>query len=143
MEETNHPSIGCETARTEAYADFSDLSVPGRNPLRFCILKVPLTPTATNRYTPRARARAAGIAPPFHETYDLFFTASLDGGATFSAPVRITSQSSKPLPKHASRFWPGADYMFSSAASDGTFHLLWPDARTGIFQLYTSVVRLR
>lgn len=78
----------------------------------------------------------------FNETYDLFFTASLDGGDTFTPATRITAASSNPIPKHAGRFWPGQDYMLSAAASDGLFHLLWPDARTGIFQLYTRSVRV-
>jgi hypothetical protein len=78
----------------------------------------------------------------FNETYDLFFTASLDGGETFLPPVKMTSQPSKPISKHASRFMPGTDYMLAAAAPDGSFHLLWPDARTGIFQLYTRSMRV-
>lgn len=78
----------------------------------------------------------------FNEIYDLYFTASLDGGDTFLEPVRISSQSSNPRPKHASRFWPGQDYMLTTASTDGTFHLLWPDARSGVFQLYARAVRV-
>jgi hypothetical protein len=68
--------------------------------------------------------------------------ASIDGAQTFPAPVRITRQSSRPNPKHASRFWPGTDYMLAAAAKDGVFHLAWPDARTGTFQLYATSVRV-
>jgi hypothetical protein len=57
--------------------------------------------------------------------------------------VRVTSRSSTPRPKHAGRFLPGFDYMKNAASPDGTFHLLWPDARSGTFQLYTSAVRVR
>jgi hypothetical protein len=78
----------------------------------------------------------------FDETYDLLFTVSLDAGETFLSPVMMTSRPSKPLSKHASRFMPGTDYMLAAAAPDGAFHLLWPDARTGIFQLYTRAVRV-
>lgn len=78
----------------------------------------------------------------FNESDDLFFAASLDGGDTFQAPIRITSRSGNPVSKHAGRFAPGQDYMLSEAAGDGTFHLLWPDARSGIFQLYASAVRV-
>ncbi len=78
----------------------------------------------------------------FNETYDLFFTASLDGGHTFLVPMKITSRSSNPQSKDASRFWPGTDYMLTAGAGDGTFHLLWPDARTGIYQLYACAVRV-
>jgi hypothetical protein len=95
--------------------------------------------------------RSIGPTPPqkqgdhvvvnFNETYDVFFSASLDGGETFLAPVRITSRSSKPQGR-VLRFWPGHDYILTAAASDGTFHLLWPDARTGLFQLYARAVRV-
>jgi photosystem II stability/assembly factor-like uncharacterized protein len=78
----------------------------------------------------------------FDDTFDVFFTASADGNA-FAAPVRVTSRSSTPRPKHAGRFLPGFDYMKNAASPDGTFHLLWPDARSGTFQLYTSAVRVR
>jgi hypothetical protein len=77
----------------------------------------------------------------FNETYDLFFTASLDGGETFRAPVRISTQSSNPAGRVV-RFFPGQDYMLTETASDGTFHLLWPDARSGTFQLYARAVRI-
>jgi len=78
----------------------------------------------------------------FNEIDDLFFAASLDGDV-FLPPVRIASQSSRPRSKHASRFLPGFDYMLNAAAADGAFHLLWPDARSGVFQLYASTVRVR
>lgn len=75
-----------------------------------------------------------------NETYDLFFTASFDGGDHFLPPARISSQSSRPGP--VDRFFPGEDYMLTAAAPDGTFHLLWPDARSGVSQLYTAAVRI-
>jgi hypothetical protein len=78
----------------------------------------------------------------FNETYDLFFTASLDGGRTFLTPVKVSSQSSRPAGE-VGRFFPGQDYMLTDAAVDGTFHLLWPDARTGVFQLLTAPVRIK
>lgn len=77
----------------------------------------------------------------FNETYDLFFTASLDGGDTFLTPIKISSRPSRPEGR-VDRFYPGQDYMLTSAAADGTFHLLWPDARTGVSQLYTAAVRV-
>lgn len=78
----------------------------------------------------------------FNETYDLLFTTSTDGGRTFLPPVRISTVSSKPKSRHASRFMPGTDYMLASPSPNGAFHLLWPDARSGIFQLYTRTVQL-
>jgi hypothetical protein len=97
----------------------------------------------TIRPTPQENYRVGDrIAWNFNEQYDLLFAASLDGGESFLPPVRITRQSSNPRSRHASRFFPGEDYMLAAAAGDGTFHLLWPDARTGVFQLYTCAVRV-
>jgi BNR repeat-like domain len=92
--------------------------------------------------------------------YDQYFAASLDGGATFLPPVRVSSESS-PLPgagnlapnplvlpaKEGFRValstvatrWPfGGDYMGLAPAPGGIFHLLWADNRSGTFQLHTS-----
>jgi hypothetical protein len=94
----------------------------------------------------------------FHE----YFTASLDGGRTFLAPVRISSAPSTPrgagnmnfgvlggrhketsyiqLVSAASRWRGGGDYMGLAADKDGTFHLFWADARSGTFQIYSASV---
>jgi len=79
----------------------------------------------------------------YHETYDLRFIASVDGGESFLKPARVSSQTSKPKSGHAGRFFPGSDYMFMDSAGDGAFHPLWPDSRTGIFQLHTAKVTIK
>lgn len=62
--------------------------------------------------------------------FDIYFAASTDGGLTFSTPTRIT-----PLtcgePTAVQPREPGGDQVWGDTASDGAFHLVWPDARTG------------
>lgn len=103
---------------------------------------------------------------PGTDLYDAWFTASLDGGATFLPAVRLSSASSDPLGTGNQRPSPGAmwsrrtkvtrvfflnplnryphggDYAGLAAAADGAFHPLWPDSRTGTFQAWTSRVAL-
>lgn len=100
--------------------------------------------------------------------YDEMFAASLDGGATFSAPVRISAASSPfdaPGNLDASPIstpsqggvrlfvsmvgnrWPaGGDYQGLVAAADGegggSFHPFWADARSGTFQILSARVRV-
>lgn len=59
--------------------------------------------------------------------FDLYFTASTDGGATFAAPVRVSSETSKEPPKQPRT--PGQDQVYGDAAPDGSFRLVWTDAR--------------
>ena len=103
---------------------------------------------------------------PGTDLYDAWFTASLDGGATFLPAVRLSSASSDPLGAGNQRPSPGAmwyrrtkvirvfflnplnryphggDYAGLAAAADGSFHPLWPDSRTGTFQAWTTRVTL-
>jgi hypothetical protein len=37
----------------------------------------------------------------------------------------------------------GGDYSGLAATSDGLFHVVWSDARSGIYQLRTSTVNVR
>jgi hypothetical protein len=78
--------------------------------------------------------------------YDLYFSASVDGGATFLQPTRVSDHSSCPDSlRNGSTFdrWPrGGDYHGLAATSDGTFHALWPDARSGVFQTMTATLRV-
>jgi hypothetical protein len=96
-------------------------------------------------------------------SYDVYFTASVDGGETFIAPAKVTSVSSKPasdinarpVPLSArggesslgvsfisaySRYMHAGDYMGLTADVQGTFHLFWADARDGSYQIYSSRV---
>lgn len=78
--------------------------------------------------------------------YAPYISLSIDGGASFRKPIRLSDKISCPnLQKSgiASSRWPvGGDYFGLAAAADGTFHLLWPDARNGTFELWTSSVKM-
>lgn len=75
---------------------------------------------------------------------EIFFAASLDGGATFLPEVRVSSEKSCPAaPKNvevALRYPAGGEYMGLATAPDGTFRLLWSDSRSGIYRLRTATV---
>ena len=74
--------------------------------------------------------------------HEIYFAASLDGGKTFLPEVKISTQRSCPAaPKNvttALRFPAGGEYMGLDTAPDGSFQLLWSDARNGVYQLYTA-----
>ncbi len=96
--------------------------------------------------------------------WDIRFTASLDGGDTWSPNVRVSEQANNFDSKNA---WPitsvpprisspggpasidlwvnqmmviGGDTTGLAADSTGAFHVAWADNRTGILQLWTSSV---
>ena len=82
--------------------------------------------------------------------FDVYFTASLDGGKTFLPEVRVSSATSCPdTPQNRGVFDPGTtfgagvDYSGLAATSDGVFHVVWSDARSGIYQLRTASVTVR
>jgi len=78
--------------------------------------------------------------------YAPFVAASSDGGRTFSAPVRVAAERSCPdgdrLAFPGQRWPTGGDYFGFAAAADGRFHLVWPDARAGLFELRTAAVEV-
>lgn len=101
--------------------------------------------------------------------YDQYFAASLDGGESFSAPVRVSDTTSSRLgngnltmqamfsesaiykggPETRVSFisgvsrWPaGGDYMGLDVDINGVFHPFWADARTGTYQIQTAAVRV-
>jgi len=78
---------------------------------------------------------------------DTYFTASLDSGKTFLPEVKVSNATSCPnTPQNKGAFqWfdAGGDYSGLAATSDGIFHLVWSDARTGIYQLRTATVRVK
>ena len=99
------------------------------------------------------------------DTYHVYFSASTDGGETWSAPARLSSEAStpfaagniRPVPFQTSQTaggvrlslfsafgrWPnGGDYMGLTADADGVFHPFWADARSGTFEIYTSRVEV-
>jgi BNR repeat-like domain len=79
--------------------------------------------------------------------HEIYFTASLDGGRTFLPEVRVSTEKSCPAePKNvatALRFPAGGEYMGLDSAPDGSFQLLWSDARSGVYQLRTATVRTK
>lgn len=78
--------------------------------------------------------------------FDVYFAASLDSGKTFLPEVRVSSATSCPdTPQDkgafdAGTFGAGGDYSGLAATPDGVFHVVWSDARTGIYQLRTATV---
>ena len=81
---------------------------------------------------------------PSGDCYAPYLAASTDGGATFSRPVRVATAMSCPdasrTGQAGTRFRTGGDYFGLVGAVDGRFHVLWPDARDGIFRLRTTTV---
>jgi len=107
------------------------------------------------------------------DDYNVYFAASEDGGKSFLPSVKLSSEVShrkgagnmrlaptawKPpavlrtgkdtsarltLLSPMSRYAAGGDYIGLAAGIDGTFHPLWPDSRSGTFQVYTTQVRLQ
>src|SRR5262249_61838312 len=68
---------------------------------------------------------------PGDAAWDLYVTASLDGGDSFATPVPVLGQSYRTDTKHTPR-WPyGTDYLSMATPPDGSFHLLWIDSRGG------------
>lgn len=96
--------------------------------------------------------------------FNAYFTASLDGGDTFLPAVKVSSAPSDhdgpgnvalspgvstyngklhlSFTSAASRWPAGGDYIGLAADRTGAFWPLWPDARTGTFQLYTAKLQV-
>lgn len=84
---------------------------------------------------------------PYPSCYDVFFSASLDGGRTFLAEVPISTGRScvnMDINGATARAWPnGGDYYGMVAISDNEFRLLWPEARDAIYGLLTATVAVQ
>lgn len=80
---------------------------------------------------------------PERACQDFYFTASIDHGRTFAAPVRVSSQTSCPQSAEngrAGRSWAfGGDYTSIAPYGEG-FYLVWADSRAGRFALRRAVV---
>lgn len=99
--------------------------------------------------------------------YHVYFSASVDGGATFLPPERVSSEMSRPIRSGnltvtplffttptdsgstrlvflsaAGRWGNGGDYGGMTASADEAFHPFWADARTGTFQAWSARVRV-
>jgi hypothetical protein len=100
------------------------------------------------------------------DAYDVYFAASVNGGESFLPAVRVSSQTSGPVglgnlrpalhPARSkgdtlvldfltaySRWRDAGDYIGLTSSASGAFHAVWPDARTGTFQLQTSRLELQ
>lgn len=74
--------------------------------------------------------------------WELFFSASADGGTTFAAPVPVLETPSRTDPKMG--FWIyGGDYLSLAASADGVFHPLWVDTRDGKAEIQTARVEVQ
>jgi hypothetical protein len=97
--------------------------------------------------------------------YHEYFTASVDGGATFLPEVRVSTEASLPagpgnltltpsdfrtadswrinLLNAAGRWGNGGDYMGLTTDAAGIFHPFWADSRSGTFQIWTARVEVK
>jgi hypothetical protein len=74
--------------------------------------------------------------------WDLYFTASTDGGTTFAAPVPVLKTPSRTDPKMG--FWTyGGDYLSLAASPDGAFHPLWVDTRDSKGEIQTARIEVQ
>ncbi len=64
---------------------------------------------------------------PDFSTFDLYSAVSIDGGVSFTAPLRVSPETSTAPPSEARV--PGQDQVYADAAADGSFRLVWTDAR--------------
>lgn len=101
---------------------------------------------ATNRVGVVAVAWHDRGGDPDGECQNVLFTASRDGGESFLAPVRVSSEASCPDMgdnRWVANSWPmGGDYSSLVARPDGDFLLVWADSRTGRFALRYAVLRV-
>lgn len=112
--------------------------------------------TVANRTMPAVAVNGAGtvmvawIDGRHHEgdCWDVYAAASLDGGAIFLPERRLTPETTCPAgPGNgngaaAQRWRWGGDYIGLDADAEGTFHVVWADSRTDVYQLYTRRVRV-
>jgi hypothetical protein len=69
------------------------------------------------------------------------FRASLDGGATWLASTRVSSEPNRLT--SSDRHLNGGDTAGLAADADGRFHLVWIDNRTGVAQAWAATVDVR
>jgi len=73
------------------------------------------------------------------------FSASLDGGATFTPPARVSVSAcgTSPADEIAGRMMPTyGDYFGLVTTPDGRFRAVWPEMRDGHSVLLTAIVEV-
>ncbi len=131
-------------------------------------------PASASQFLPAIAVNESGVvgvmwldtrASAADDAYDVFYSASLDGGETFLPAVRVSSETSRPAGpgnmrpglgrlRYAgdtlimdflsgySRWRDVGDYIGLTADAKGVFHPVWPDSRNGTFQLQTARIEL-
>jgi len=72
--------------------------------------------------------------------FDVYFTASLDGGDTFLPPQRVSSKTSCPTPALSGSG--GSDYYGMVSDDRGRFKFLWSGASAQVLQLRMAVIEV-
>jgi hypothetical protein len=102
-----------------------------------------LMAAATNRDGVVAIAWRDGRHQPGTDCFDVYLTASLDGGATFLPEQRVTGTTScSDRTLNGTGWSDGGDYFGLAGDGHGRFRLLWSDAREGVFRLRTALVEI-
>jgi hypothetical protein len=131
-------------------------------------------PASASQFLPAIAVNDSGVvgvmwldtrASAANDAYDVFYSASLDGGETFLPAVRVSSETSRPAGRGNvrpglgrvryagdtlvmdflsgySRWRDAGDYIALTADAKGVFHPVWPDSRNGTFQLQTARIEL-
>ena len=133
---------------------------------------VPRSGVSSSQFQPAIAVNADGtVGVMWYDTrevtdgWNLYFSASTDGGDTWAPPVRVSSASTtaftadnnRPVPLvvrqapsgisvamlSAFSRWPhGGDYMGLAADAAGVFHPFWIDGRSGLFEVYTTRIQV-
>lgn len=118
-------------------------------------LRVNDNKTASNQSNVGVRVNAQGIVgiawndrrdDPSDNCFRPYFTASSDGGQSFLANQKVSDAAGctlTPDGKPAPERWPnGGDTFGMAALPDGTFQIAWINGKSGVWQLYSSVIRV-
>jgi hypothetical protein len=121
-----------------------------------------LAPGERQQHVPTVAADGSGTVAtmwvdyrddPRGECSELYFRASLDAASTWMAAVPLSSKPSCPRsasntimrldgkPYRIDRRWAeGGDYHGLIGAGRGTFHAVWSDSSTGVFQIHFATI---
>jgi len=131
-------------------------------------------PASASQFLPAIAVNDSGVvgvmwldtrAAAADNAYDVFVSASIDGGETFLPATRVSSETSRPAGpgnmrpglgrlRYAgdtlimdflsgySRWRDVGDYIGLTTDAKGIFHPVWPDSRNGTFQLETARIEL-